>query len=214
MVAQPPVKPVPTTAEVASHATGGKESWAPSSWRTKLARQLPKYDDPELVSEVEGILSRQAPLVFAGEVCFAARRVWASDNRGNESRGEQMAGSRSLRVTFPHPDATGFSSVSSVEHSELWFVSVVCTCPRFFFITLLRRTWWMGTWSDFFVSSFPCSIIFFHLYIKVAEGTGISWLFVCQDTKRYFLDPKLLTAGAGGHLIFFPFFAKSTSCWN
>lgn len=65
MVAQPPTKPV--EAEVASsvRSTGG---WSPSSWRARLARQMPKYEDPSLVTEVEGILAKQAPLVFAGEV--------------------------------------------------------------------------------------------------------------------------------------------------
>lgn len=70
MVAQPPTKEA--EADVASlldspssSAAGG---WSPSSWRTRIARQMPKYDDPDLVTEVEGILAKQAPLVFAGEV--------------------------------------------------------------------------------------------------------------------------------------------------
>lgn len=75
MVAQPPTKA--TEADVASlldtpsssSATAG--GWSPSSWRTRVARQMPKYDDPALVTEVEGILAKQAPLVFAGEVRVA-----------------------------------------------------------------------------------------------------------------------------------------------
>ncbi|CAN0452996.1 unnamed protein product, partial [Hapterophycus canaliculatus] len=70
MVAQPPTKAA--EADVASlldppssAAAGG---WSPSSWRARVARQMPKYDDPALVTEVEGILAKQAPLVFAGEV--------------------------------------------------------------------------------------------------------------------------------------------------
>lgn len=65
MVAQPPTKPAET--DVASSSTG-TGSWSPSSWRGKEARQMPKYDNPGLVVEVEEILAKQAPLVFAGEV--------------------------------------------------------------------------------------------------------------------------------------------------
>lgn len=67
MVAQPTVKSATTAADVAS-SMNRVGAWSPSSWRTKEARQMPKYDDPSLVDEVEQILSRQAPLVFAGEV--------------------------------------------------------------------------------------------------------------------------------------------------
>lgn len=42
--------------------------WSPTSWRSKEAKQMPKYEDPELLTEVENILAKQAPLVFAGEV--------------------------------------------------------------------------------------------------------------------------------------------------
>lgn len=69
MVAQPAVEPATTPTDVSfSSSINGDGSWFPSSWRSKVARQMPKYDDPALVDEVEGILSRQAPLVFAGEV--------------------------------------------------------------------------------------------------------------------------------------------------
>lgn len=67
MVAQPPTR----EAEVASPVSSSPLSssgWSPTSWRQKEARQMPKYDDPKLVTEVEGILAKQAPLVFAGEV--------------------------------------------------------------------------------------------------------------------------------------------------
>lgn len=67
MVAQPPIKPV-SAAKVESSVAGTSGGWGPASWRTKVARQMPKYDDPELVKEVESILAAQAPLVFAGEV--------------------------------------------------------------------------------------------------------------------------------------------------
>lgn len=66
MVAQPPTK----EAEVEVASSGSSASgWSPASWRKGVARQMPKYDDPSLVTEVEGILAKQAPLVFAGEVC-------------------------------------------------------------------------------------------------------------------------------------------------
>lgn len=67
MVAQPPTKPA-ETAEVASASSSSAGAWSPTSWRGKVARQMPKYDEPSLVTEVEGILAKQAPLVFAGEV--------------------------------------------------------------------------------------------------------------------------------------------------
>jgi len=42
--------------------------WTPNSWTSKVAKQMPVYDDKaELDSAVEE-LSNQAPLVFAGEV--------------------------------------------------------------------------------------------------------------------------------------------------
>lgn len=71
MVAQPPTKAA--EAEVASSPVSSSSTsaggWSPASWRKNVARQMPKYDDPALVTEVEGILAKQAPLVFAGEVC-------------------------------------------------------------------------------------------------------------------------------------------------
>lgn len=73
MVAQPPTKAAES--EVASSVSSSSSSsaaarggWSPFSWRKMVARQMPKYDEPELVTEVEGILAKQAPLVFAGEV--------------------------------------------------------------------------------------------------------------------------------------------------
>jgi 3-deoxy-7-phosphoheptulonate synthase len=41
--------------------------WTPDSWRTKAKNQIPTYDDPEEVREVEATLSSFPPLVFAGE---------------------------------------------------------------------------------------------------------------------------------------------------
>lgn len=43
------------------------KEWAPDSWRTKPAKQLPQYPDQELLSQTEAELSKQPPLVFAGE---------------------------------------------------------------------------------------------------------------------------------------------------
>jgi 3-deoxy-7-phosphoheptulonate synthase len=43
------------------------QTWSPSSWRAKPARQLPEYPDPDALTKVEAQLSRYPPLVFAGE---------------------------------------------------------------------------------------------------------------------------------------------------
>lgn len=41
--------------------------WTPDSWRSKVKNQIPTYDDPEEVREVEATLNSFPPLVFAGE---------------------------------------------------------------------------------------------------------------------------------------------------
>lgn len=74
MVAQPPTKE-PEVASSVSSASSSAGGWSPASWRKNVARQMPKYDDPNLVTEVEGILAKQAPLVFAGEVCVCVSSV-------------------------------------------------------------------------------------------------------------------------------------------
>ncbi len=43
------------------------QNWTPDSWRSKPAKQLPKYDDQESLEAVEKVLSGYPPLVFAGE---------------------------------------------------------------------------------------------------------------------------------------------------
>ena len=43
-------------------------AWSPDSWRSKPAKQLPDYPDPDVLTRVEAELSRRPPLVFAGEV--------------------------------------------------------------------------------------------------------------------------------------------------
>jgi 3-deoxy-7-phosphoheptulonate synthase len=65
VLTEPPrtVKPATT-----SGASQEPAAWSPSSWRTKEARQIPAYPDPEALAEAEKQLSRCAPLVFAGEV--------------------------------------------------------------------------------------------------------------------------------------------------
>ncbi len=45
----------------------GQGAWTPDSWRTKPARQLPEYEDPERLRQVEETLAGFPPLVFAGE---------------------------------------------------------------------------------------------------------------------------------------------------
>lgn len=79
MVAQPPTKPA--EAEVAPSSPVSSTGWSPTTWRNREARQMPKYDDPALVTEVEGILAKQAPLVFAGEVSCAAAAAAATEGR-------------------------------------------------------------------------------------------------------------------------------------
>jgi 3-deoxy-7-phosphoheptulonate synthase len=43
------------------------QTWTPSSWRARPARQLPDYPNAEALTKVEAQLSRYPPLVFAGE---------------------------------------------------------------------------------------------------------------------------------------------------
>jgi 3-deoxy-7-phosphoheptulonate synthase len=43
------------------------EDWTPQSWRAKPIRQVPDYPDQKKLADVEGILRRFPPLVFAGE---------------------------------------------------------------------------------------------------------------------------------------------------
>jgi 3-deoxy-7-phosphoheptulonate synthase len=45
-----------------------KDPWSPASWRRRPAAQLPVYDDPPALAEVEERLATSPPLVFAGEV--------------------------------------------------------------------------------------------------------------------------------------------------
>ncbi|HTH28665.1 MAG TPA: 3-deoxy-7-phosphoheptulonate synthase class II, partial [Sphingobium sp.] len=42
-------------------------NWSPASWRQHEGRQMPDYRDAKALSEAEAELSRQPPLVFAGE---------------------------------------------------------------------------------------------------------------------------------------------------
>lgn len=47
------------------------QSWAPDSWTTKPAKQLPEYENEQSLKDVQDYLKGQPPLVFAGE----ARRL-------------------------------------------------------------------------------------------------------------------------------------------
>ncbi len=42
-------------------------NWTPQTWRDKPASQLPNYPDQEKLEQVEGIIGKLPPLVFAGE---------------------------------------------------------------------------------------------------------------------------------------------------
>lgn len=44
------------------------QNWTPSSWTSKQALQQPNYPDQQKLAEVTAELSKQPPLVFAGEV--------------------------------------------------------------------------------------------------------------------------------------------------
>ncbi len=50
------------------------EKWTPANWRGKPIRQVPDYPDSQALREVETLLGRYPPLVFAGE----ARRLKAA----------------------------------------------------------------------------------------------------------------------------------------
>jgi len=41
--------------------------WTPNSWRGKQILQVPTYQNQELLEQAERIISKQAPLIFAGE---------------------------------------------------------------------------------------------------------------------------------------------------
>ncbi len=56
-------------------ATTRARDWRPDSWRRKPARQMPEYDDPGRLREVERRLSGFPPLVFAGECRELERRL-------------------------------------------------------------------------------------------------------------------------------------------
>lgn len=49
------------------------QNWAPDTWRTKPAKQLPTYPDDQKLKSTEAVLATMPPLVFAGE----ARRLKA-----------------------------------------------------------------------------------------------------------------------------------------
>jgi 3-deoxy-7-phosphoheptulonate synthase len=74
MVATNPIKPtftsspLPNTEQQQQPPHVESDEWSPSSWRTKEAKQIPKYPDEEALKQAEYQLSRSAPLVFAGEV--------------------------------------------------------------------------------------------------------------------------------------------------
>lgn len=47
--------------------TDAMNTWSPSSWRTKPAKQLPAYPDEMALKKAENFLATMPPLVFAGE---------------------------------------------------------------------------------------------------------------------------------------------------
>ncbi|HLY55720.1 MAG TPA: 3-deoxy-7-phosphoheptulonate synthase class II [Stellaceae bacterium] len=64
------------------------QSWKPDSWRQRPAQQLPDYPDAGALAQVESVLSRFPPLVFAGE----ARRLKKALGNVAEGRGFLLQG--------------------------------------------------------------------------------------------------------------------------
>ncbi|MCW5699268.1 MAG: 3-deoxy-7-phosphoheptulonate synthase class II [Rhodospirillales bacterium] len=64
------------------------DPWSRESWRTKPAKQMPTYPDPEALAAVEQELRHFPPLVFAGE----ARRLRASLARVAEGKAFLLQG--------------------------------------------------------------------------------------------------------------------------
>lgn len=62
--------PAATNIKIEKNAspTAKNGAWSPSTWRTKEAKQIPKYHDQEALEATEEQLGRVAPLVFAGEI--------------------------------------------------------------------------------------------------------------------------------------------------
>ena len=60
-------KPTTTIPSVSVSNISSSESWAPHSWMSKKALQLPDYPDPEELRLVLNTLESFPPIVFAGE---------------------------------------------------------------------------------------------------------------------------------------------------
>ncbi|MCH9780915.1 MAG: 3-deoxy-7-phosphoheptulonate synthase class II [Alphaproteobacteria bacterium] len=50
------------------HSAPSAEGWTPTSWRNRSIRQVPVYEDQRALAAAEQELSKQPPLVFAGEI--------------------------------------------------------------------------------------------------------------------------------------------------
>jgi 3-deoxy-7-phosphoheptulonate synthase len=50
-----------------ANTSSGPSNWAPHSWKSKKARQLPDYPDPDELGSVIQTLESFPPIVFAGE---------------------------------------------------------------------------------------------------------------------------------------------------
>ncbi len=60
---------------IASAAVNYSPAWSPASWRRMPVQQMPAYDDPGRLADVESRLGRLPPLVFAGEVREMRRKL-------------------------------------------------------------------------------------------------------------------------------------------
>ena len=52
-----------------------EEAWAPDSWRSRTALQMPEYPDPAGLADTVARLRRFPPLIFAGEVLHLRERL-------------------------------------------------------------------------------------------------------------------------------------------
>jgi 3-deoxy-7-phosphoheptulonate synthase len=64
------------------------QSWTPDTWRHRPVQQAPDYPDAQALANVEAVLARFPPLVFAGE----ARRLTRALARVAEGRGFLLQG--------------------------------------------------------------------------------------------------------------------------
>lgn len=58
---------IPSAVSSPTHFVSGSSNWAPESWKSKKALQLPEYPDQNELDSVLRVLESFPPIVFAGE---------------------------------------------------------------------------------------------------------------------------------------------------